>query len=226
MVAFDAYHFETKKYKEIKRKTEKSMLCNFYHESIDDRKNIIILDCFGTFADSMFKPWFIKKYGEEKGLELADKFAKEGAIGHYSIDDIAFVLTGNKKEKNKLLKEWSDLLKVDHKYIEYIRELKKDNIIVIASNAPKGLVEMVMKKYHIENLFDEVFISYQLKCLKPTKEFYQNIYKCFPRRFEKVIVIDDTPRILSGIEDKSIIKLQYKGLEPLKAELNSIIKII
>ena len=223
-LCFDYYDNDKKKYRHHKAKCEKSLICNIWHYQQTQKKNLVMFDCFGVMSSSVLPPWFKKQFGEEEGKKLSDYYCNEGDDGKLSLDEIASLVSEkcNIKPK-KLIKTWIKSAKKNEELAKYINELKKNNEVILASNACNGLVEKVLKKFKLRFFFDRVFISYFMKSKKPQKEYFEKILASYSRPFEKIVMVDDSPKNLQHLKELGITGIVYKNVPELKEELNKII---
>lgn len=219
-LSFQYYDNDKKKYHNHKAKCEKSLICNIWHYQQTQKKNLVMFDCFGVVSSSVLPPWFKKQFGEEEGKNLSDYYCKEGDDGKFSLDEIANLVSEQCKIRpRKIIRTWIKSAVVNKDLIEYIHELKKDNEVILASNACKGLVERVLKKFKFRYLFDRIFISHFMKCKKPQKEYYERILASYSRPFDKVIMVDDRPKNLEHLKELNITGVFYESVPKLKENL-------
>ena len=181
------------------------------------KKSLIMFDCFGVVSCSVLTAWFKKTFNDEQGKELSNYYCGRGDKGELTLSEIATAvspLCGI--EPTALVKFWIDSSFVSEDIKEYIKQLKKNHEVVLASNACEGLVEGVLKKNNIENLFDKIFISYKMKDTKPNLSFYLKILNSYNCSFEKTYMIDDRLNNLKDIETLGITPIHFTSLEELK----------
>lgn len=183
-----------------------------------------MFDCFGVISTLVLPPWFKRNFGLEKGKELEVYYCSRGDRGEMSLKDIAHDLKVKYQfDEDKIFNEWISTTKINEELISLIKELRKDNYVVLASNAAEGLVENVFNFHNIHDLFDKVFISYKMKKVKPNFDFYQEIVSSFDVTFEKVVMVDDRLINLEHLPEIGVHPIQYKDMDLFKEEFDKIL---
>lgn len=186
------------------------------------KKRLVIFDCFGVIFGEIAPPFFNKHFPPETAAELKDKFFIPADMGLVTYDELFDNMSRElKMDKNYLLSQWEELVSLDEKMVEAIKELKKDSAIALLSNAPMGFVEKLFEKYEIYPLFDKVCISSAVKMAKPDKKIYQHCLDMFEEKYEKIYFIDDTAKNLIGLEELGIIPIHFKGIDEMLEALNA-----
>lgn len=108
--------------------------------------------------------------------------------------------------------------------IEIIKKLKNIGYKVgLLSN----LRLMDYKRYEkqIKNInFDYIFLSYEMKCIKPSKDIYLQVINTLNCEADKIIFLDDNEKNVNGAKSVGINAYQAAG-ENIKEVLNKIIHI-
>ena len=169
-------------------------------------KNLIIFDCFGVIIKNDPSTAFMKKYltGDEINYFRKEIFPKAD-IGDISMQQI-FELFSQKININveQIKKEYDDLCVLDSKLIEYIKQLKQNNYIVLLSNCPSGFLPQILKQNGLEDLFDKIVISCNCKMIKPNKDIFNYVTNTFNNKFNKSIFIDDNNNNIVGAKTAGI----------------------
>ena len=183
-----------------------------------------MFDCFGVISSLVLPPWFERHFGKGKGKELEVYYCSRGDRGEMSLKDIAHDLALKYQiDEDDTFNEWISTTKINEELVSLIKELRKNNYVVLASNAAEGLVENVFNFHNIHDLFDKVYISYKMKKVKPNFDFYQEIISSFNISFEKVIMVDDRLVNLEHLPEIGVHPIQYKNMDSLKEELSKIL---
>lgn len=172
-------------------------------------KTLIIFDCFGVITSEIAPPWFLSKYPEEEAKALKNKYFGKADRGEKTISQLIDELSvGLNIKRDTIIKEWTEIFSVNYELIDYIRKLKKDYYIALLSNAPEGLVEAILEKYNLYDLFDKAFISSAYKMAKPDKEFYMLCVNSFDK-MDKIYMIDDNDKNLENLDLLGIKAIKY-----------------
>lgn len=184
------------------------------------KNELIIFDCFGVIFGEIAPIFFERYFSPEKAAELKDKFFVPGDLGEITLDEI---FDGMSREigmdKERIIKEWNDLIVLDEKIIPVIEKLRKEYSVILLSNAPIGFVEKLMQEYKLEHLFDKIFISCNLKMSKPDPRIYMHCVNSFDNRFDKVYMIDDNLKNLEPLPSLGITPIHFTGIEKLQETL-------
>ena len=224
VISLNSYNIKTKKYKSHKLTCERSLLANIWHYQQTIKKNLFMVDCFGVVTSSVLPVWFAKTFGKEIGKELSDYYCSRGDRGELSLKQIAISLASDYKMKSKcILKQWLKIALLNKPLVNYIRELKQNSEVVLASNAAEGLVESILKKHKLNKLFDKVFVSYKFKVCKPDIEYYKTIISSYDRAFDHYIMIDDRENNLIGLDKIGVKGIVYKDVPSLSKSVSEIL---
>ena len=118
------------------------------------------------------------------------------------------------------------VLKIFPDVFNIIRSLKESYKLVLLSNFTKEWAEYLTTKYKLNELFDDMFWSFQKGIKKPLPEAYLQITEKFGVRPEECLFIDDKERNTKVAKDVGMKIILYKNPEILKKELrNTGIKI-
>lgn len=154
----------------------------------------LVFDFFGVVVSEILPVWFEKKCcSDEDFLQVKHKYASKGDVGEITFDELVDLIARDyNRNKDELIEEWFDLCKPNNEMINFIRSRKEQKILL--SNAPSGLVESIIEKYSLSDLFDEKVISYREHITKPDTKIYQIVEnKC---KKSSIIFVDDNEKNL------------------------------
>ena len=82
---------------------------------------------------------------------------------------------------------------VDQDVIEYIQGLRHKGVLcVLGTNQEKYRFQYMSQKIGYKNIFDKVYASFELDYVKPDREFFDKIFKDFPKiTKEEMLLVDD-----------------------------------
>ena len=158
-------------------------------------KKVIISDFFGVISDEC-APVFFKKYVTSQGYNLlTDKYFHPGDRGEIRFEDIVNNVHNDFGfDKERLKKEFLDRPAPHTEYIELLRKLKNEgHRILLLSNTCDTIVPYLLNKFGIDNLFDHLYLSYQIKKTKPSLEIFRYLLKEEKLAPRDCIFIDDNP---------------------------------
>ena len=188
-----------------------------------NKKNLIMVDCFGVISSQIVVDWIYEHFGKVKGKELDEKYSYLGDMGYISLFEYASEmakLVG--EDPHELYWKWINSAIINFELIKMLQKLRKEAIVVIASNASKGLVEDVFKSKNVDkNKFDHIFLSYKFHKVKPHLDFYQYIISSFDQNFDHIYMIDDRKINLEKIHELGVIPILFKDNNKLKEDIKT-----
>lgn len=104
--------------------------------------------------------------------------------------------------------------------IEIIKQLKNRYCIALLTNNNCEYCQEFIFKPGLDNLFDEMVISYQVGYRKPSPEIYQLLIKNLDLAPQKILYVDDEPTKFLEAEKQGMKTLLYKGSKTDKILLN------
>lgn len=170
----------------------------------------LVFDFFGVVVSEILPVWFEKNCSSTVDfMKIKEEYANKGDLGEITFDELANLIANDfKRDKNELIKEWFDLSVPNQRMINFIRSRKEQKILL--SNAPNGLVERIIEKYSLNDLFDEIVVSYKEHVKKPNVKIYKVVEKKSANK--EIIFIDDN--------DNNLIPAEKLGWETIKFKDN------
>lgn len=190
---------------------------------LNENIKAIIFDFFGVISHEINPAWFYK-IREEFNLSVEEyrSVCKKVDLGEITQDDfIDFYAKKINVSFQDLSKTLENYAKIDLEIISLIRELKDKYKTGLLSSADANFLRSLVLKNNInlEELFDSVVISSEVKLVKPDPEIYKLSLKNLGVLPEEVIFIDDRQRNIDGAESVGIKSILYKDLNDLKLKL-------
>ena len=99
------------------------------------------------------------------------------------------------------------------------KSLKPNYKLAILSNFTKEWVDYLVDKYRFNEIFDDMFWSFQKSIKKPSSEAYLQVVEKFNVRSEECLFIDDKERNVKGAKDVGMKTILYTNPEELKKQL-------
>lgn len=185
------------------------------------KNKLIIFDCFGVIFGEVAPVFLSRHLPGETVDEIKDKLFIPADLGDVTYDEL---LSNMAKElgmtKEEVIPEWESLFIINEDMISVIRELHKENDIALLSNAPIGVVENLIEKHNLHDLFDKVCISCNLHMAKPDPEIYRYCVAQFNKEYDKIHMIDDNIKNLEHLPSLGIIPVHFKNVEDMMKALN------
>ena len=177
---------------------------------------ILFTDFFGVVVQDSGNTW-LQKYNL---FEHKKEIFPLGDLGQISEDEVFVRLSKlSGVPKQEIFDHFETLAVLNQKTVDSFKELHKTMKIVVLSNCYDSVLERRIKQFHLEDLFDDVIISYQIGMIKPYKDIYEYAYKKHCKPGDEVYFIDD--------QSDNLIVPKELGWSIIKFENNSdLIKLI
>ncbi len=108
---------------------------------------------------------------------------------------------------------------LDRQLVEFIKSLREEYKTVLLSNAWDDLRDMLINQWEIDGIFDQIFISAELKTYKPDPEIFQILIESLDQDPAELIFIDDFPENIVAARNAGINAVQFNNREQALAEL-------
>jgi epoxide hydrolase-like predicted phosphatase len=129
------------------------------------------------------------------------------------------------KIKGDIKKVWMRValkdIKINKQLLKIIDGLRKEYAVAVLSNVTqtRGMLD---EYFAIYSHFDNVFLSYKLKMVKPSKNIYQTVLKKLKVKPEEVLFIDDKESNLKTARELGIKSIQFNNNAQLVSEFKRI----
>ncbi|MBQ8504257.1 MAG: HAD-IA family hydrolase [Clostridia bacterium] len=183
---------------------------------------LIIFDCFGVIFDEV-APVFLRRHLSADTVdEIKEKLFVPADMGEITYDEL---LINMEREigipKEQFLPEWEALFRIKDDTVNAIRALHKENDIALLSNAPTGVVEGLIEKYDLHDLFDKTVISCNIHMAKPDIEIYRYCVSLFNREYDEIYMIDDNLKNLEQLPSLGITPIHFENVEKMMKKLKA-----
>ena len=161
--------------------------------------------------------WLLDHFDKKEAEEICDYYSNLGDLGYISIYETAKLIAEKYHyDENELIEAFLDGY-ISKEMIDFIKVMKEEYVVCLASNASRGLVEGVFKRNNIEDdLFDRLFMSCYYGVKKPDIKFYQVILSSLKQDFKEMYMVDDRDYCLEHVKELNITPILFTGLDDLK----------
>jgi len=131
---------------------------------------------------------------------------------------------GLPKDDKKIFDDYLfDLFEVNRELIDFIAWSKPKIKPALCSNFSASLRPLIRDKYKIENLFDAIVVSSEVKMLKPQAEIYQLTLQQLGVMPQEALFIDDQEKNIEGAEAVGLRGIVYKNAAQTLPQIINII---
>lgn len=138
-----------------------------------------------TFPDlkpeEIYTPWFKADIGELTSLEVWEAIGFQGDL-------------------EKIEQEYLDTIELNDGFLDFIKVVSKDYKLAIISNDSSRWSEYLRKKFDINQYFDVISISGDLKMQKPDERIYRFTIEQLGVNAEDCVYVDDRETNLVAAE--------------------------
>ena len=138
-----------------------------------------------TFPDlkpeEIYTPWFKADIGELTSLEVWEAIGFQGDL-------------------EKIEQEYLDTIELNDGFLDFIKGVSKDYKLAIISNDSSRWSEYLRKKFDINQYFDVISISGDLKMQKPDERIYRLTIEQLGVNAEDCVYVDDRETNLAAAE--------------------------
>ena len=169
---------------------------------------ILFTDFFGVIVHDSGNKWLLSHnlFEYKKDIfPLGDK----GIISEDEVFERLSKLSG--VSKKEIFDSFEDFAILNEDVVTTLRELKKLGYkIVVLSNCYDSVLERRIKQFNLEDIFDDVIISYQIGMIKPYKEIFEYAYKKHCNKDDEIYFMDDQEINLTSPRELGWNVIQYK----------------
>ncbi|MFA4887348.1 MAG: HAD family phosphatase [Candidatus Nanoarchaeia archaeon] len=192
---------------------------------------VIIFDYFGVFAkpgtfDALIEDTAQKyEVDEDKFRSLRRKLWDKARVSEISEKEFWETLVKEIRlpiSSEQLKKEWYGSFSPIQETFELAERLKKNYKVALISNTILEWFTYWKKKYDLEDVFDAIFVSYELKVAKPGKEIFLIALKKLKVKAEECVFIDDKLENLETAKELGMEIIQFKDTTKVKKRLKEL----
>ena len=114
---------------------------------------------------------------------------------------------------------------VDENIIDYLRSLRSEGKYTTAllSNAWDDLRELLINKWHIDDAFDEIFISAEMGVAKPDARIYEMVLEKLGVAPEECVFVDDFIENIEAARKLGMHGIHFQNVDVAMAELKELL---
>ena len=188
-------------------------------------KKTIFFDCFGVIVSEIAIKWF-DKYYDDKAIarRLKDEIFVPGDSGLISEDEAySLMAKGVNITKEEVREFWYNDITLNNELIKFIEELGKEYDIYLLSNAISSYVRNLLKKNNLERLFKKIYISSEIKHIKPNKDYFEYVLNDLNLEAKDCVMIDDNPNNIKTAVSLGLNGIVFKNNDQFKKDILDII---
>ena len=157
---------------------------------------VLVSDFFGVIVGEMLPPFFRRRVPDAaEAMRIKLSYSDPADIGDCTfMEELALIGKDLGLSKEEILEECLTYSTPIERTISLVRSCQYPRILL--SNAPEGLVEMMLNRYNLHDLFEHKIISYQLKCKKPDRRMYEAVYRYYGDKQEYLFMDDNEKNLL------------------------------
>lgn len=181
---------------------------------------LYLFDCFGVVFSEVSSLWLNKRLDEEQKKYARQEVFTRVDDGTISLDYAHGILAKMCGiEKSTVQKEWNELTWVLTDTLSVLEELKKRGTVALLSNADGNYLHQLFDTFGVNKYFHRLFVSSELRCIKPNREIYEKCLASFNEKFDEIYFVDDNPANLVEPAKMGIKTLQFTSAEKLRKDL-------
>lgn len=181
------------------------------------KPKVVFFDFFGVICSEISPIWLEKYYDKTTASAIKSSVFPAADKGDLSEDETFAKLheiTGVSIERIK--EEWKELTIIDRDLVDLIHEIRTHHKVYLLSNAISSFLRNILNSYDLVQLFDGIYISSEIKLIKPNKDFFEYVLNDLKLSAESSIMIDDNPDNINGALQAGIDGIIYSDCESLK----------
>lgn len=150
---------------------------------------VLFTDFFGVIVKDSGNSWLKEHNLYDRKHEIFP-LGDRGVISESEVFNRLSKLSG--VDPNEIFEHFERLAILNEKTVSALREIKKLGYkIVVLSNCYDSVLERRLKQFELEDIFDDVIISYKVRMIKPDKEIYEHAYAKHCKSGDEVYFMDD-----------------------------------
>ena len=186
---------------------------------------VILFDFFGVISSEVSPIFFKRYFNEEDAKIVKEEIMSKGDKGELSEEEIYDLIA---KRVNitplKVKEDFKELIHINNELVSYIRELKKEYKVYLLSNAISSFLRRILEENNLYELFTKVYISSEIKLIKPYKEFFDYVIEKENLDPTSCIMIDDNKKNIEGAISCKLKGVVFTNNKDFKEKLDIFLK--
>ena len=179
-------------------------------------KKLIVFDFFGVISSEIAPVWLRKYFNEEDAKRIKAEIVSKVDSGEITEMELYRQLGKLANvSAEEVAKEWMDLVKINDRLVNFIKELKENYKVILLSNASDTYLRKILNRYELIPLFDEIIISSEVELVKPGSEIYQLALDRMQVKPEESVMIDDNIVNINGAKNVGMDGILYTDVDSL-----------
>ena len=155
---------------------------------------VILFDCFGLFLADPFRLFFREKLGPDYA-ETKDRFCRPGDLGEISYSEFLNNIGSFFQMDPTALRSKAKKAAVPcPEMFDLAKRCKEVRPVYLLSNCMEGMIDEYFPLKDLSLCFDRLFLSNEMKRIKPFPESYQYVLNELGLSPEQVFFFDDNKR--------------------------------
>jgi HAD superfamily hydrolase (TIGR01509 family) len=148
----------------------------------------------------------------------------EITIQHHwrSIHEILHIPPG---ERDEFIRQFWAADGLNQELADYLSTLRERYTLGLLSNAFGDLRQVLIERWHINGLFDDIVISAEVGLLKPDRRIYELAINRLGVQPEEAVFIDDMPANVDGARLAGLKAIQYIDNKQVRMELDEMLQV-
>ena len=186
---------------------------------------VILFDFFGVISSEVSPIFFKRYFNEEEAKIVKEEIMSKGDKGELNEEEIYDLIAKRVNETPLKVKEdFKELIHINYELVNYIKELKKEYKVYLLSNAVSSFLRRILKENNLYELFNEVYISGEIKLIKPYKEYFNYVIEKEDLDPSTCIMIDDNKKNIEGAISCNLNGIVFTNNKELKEKLDIFLK--
>ena len=186
---------------------------------------VILFDFFGVISSEVSPIFFKRYFNEEEAKIVKEEIMSKGDKGELSEEEIYDLIAKRVNETPLKVKEdFKELIHINYELVNYIKELKKEYRIYLLRNEVFSFLRRILKENNLNELFNEVYISGEIKLIKPYKEYFNYVIEKENLDPSMCIMIDDNKKNIEGAISCNLNGIVFINNKDLKEKLDIFLK--
>ena len=183
----------------------------------------IYSDFFGVLASEVAPVWLPKHMSAEEAVAYKRDVVEQVDKGVITFSQLlAYLSIKTGVPPQQIKQEWYDLSYPHSDFIAYMYALKGKYDICLLSNASSDFLRLLLDKHHLNDLFRHVFISAEVKMVKPNADFFLYAMDKMGFKPEECLFVDDNPVNCEGAKKVGMHVVRYQNAMQVRREFEAL----